>query len=363
MIKKILVGLGHPAHVHLFRNTIEALEQKGIEVIVVISDKDILVRLVEHYKIKYTLIANKDKKQSLYLKLLKQIRSTNLLNRIIRKEKPDLLIGCLSQLAFSGFLMRKPVLFFGEDDFKVTFLQGLVVYPFVKRIIAPEVTNVGPFKWKKISYNGYQKLAYLHPFYFQPDREKVVIPRTRKFFLLRLSKLNAYHDTNASGITDELALSIIDLLKSRGDVLISSERELPDSLKAFEFTGNLFDMHHYMAFAELLICDSQTMTVEAALLGTPNIRFNNFVGKLSVLNDLEQKYNITSGILPSDTVGLFKKIDQILNDPQAKDNYKLLKNKMISGKINVTDFFIWLIENYPSSIESDFRSQYFKQTN
>ncbi len=35
------------------------------------------------------------------------------------------------------------------------------------------------------------------------------------------------------------------------------------------------------------------MIAEAAVLGTPSIRFNDFVGKLGYLEDLEHKYGLT----------------------------------------------------------------------
>lgn len=351
MIRKVLFGLGHPAHVHLFRNTIARLKAKGIEIVIVVSEKDILKDLMQNLSCEFFIIAKRDKKKSLLTKLNKQFNSTILLNNIITKEKPDLLVGCLSQLAFSGFLKRKPVLFFGEDDFKVTYLQGLSVYPFVKKIIAPEVTNVGPFRGKKISYNGYQKLAYLHPHYFIPDRSKVDIPESDKYFILRLSELGAYHDLNATGITDELACEIVNILESKGKIIISSERKLPDCLAKYLFKGNIFDIHHYLAFAELLISDSQSMSVEAAILGTPNIRFNNFIGKISVLNDLQDNYGLTLGIVSSDHVGLLRSINQLIDDNELKIRQIKRREKMISSKIDVTNFFISLIETYPESIK------------
>jgi predicted glycosyltransferase len=46
----------------------------------------------------------------------------------------------------------------------------------------------------------------------------------------------------------------------------------------------------------MYIGDSQTMTAEAAVLGTPAIRFNDFVGELSYLEELEYTFDLTYGI-------------------------------------------------------------------
>ena len=39
-MKKILVSLNHPAHYHLFKNTVAILRQRGYEPLYVISNKD-----------------------------------------------------------------------------------------------------------------------------------------------------------------------------------------------------------------------------------------------------------------------------------------------------------------------------------
>ena len=42
-----------------------------------------------------------------------------------------------------------------------------------------------------------------------------------------------------------------------------------------------------MAFASLYIGDSQTMAAEAGVLGVPFVRFNDFVGRIGYLRELE----------------------------------------------------------------------------
>jgi predicted glycosyltransferase len=56
-------------------------------------------------------------------------------------------------------------------------------------------------------------------------------------------------------------------------------------------------MHHALAQSAALICDSQSMSVEAAMLGVKSFRLNSFVGKLSVLNELDRR-GLSEGFLP-----------------------------------------------------------------
>ena len=64
-------------------------------------------------------------------------------------------------------------------------------------------------------------------------------------------------------------------------------------------------MHHVMAFASLYIGDSQTMAAEAGFLGVPFVRFNDFVGSIGYLRELEDVYELGYGIhasvLPADS--------------------------------------------------------------
>ena len=56
--------------------------------------------------------------------------------------------------------------------------------------------------------------------------------------------------------------------------------ELTEDLKEYRLSIDPKDIHHILFFADIFISDSQTMTAEAAVLGTPSIRYNDFVGRL-----------------------------------------------------------------------------------
>jgi len=93
------------------------------------------------------------------------------------------------------------------------------------------------------------------------------------------------------------------------------------------------------------------MTAEAAVLGIPSIRFNDFVGKLGYLEELEHKYKLTYGIKTSEPEKLFCTIDELLKIHDIKSEWQKRRMKMLSEKIDVTAFFVWFIENYPNSVK------------
>lgn len=351
MNNRILFGLGHPAHFHLYKNVIQTLIDNGYKTKIVISEKDILVDLMNSAGFQFETIASSNFNENAFQKANKLIKSTRKLIKITEMFKPKLLIGCLSQIAWVGYLKRIPSVFNAEDDIDYTYLQAIITYPFIKHILSPEPTNVGFFKRKKISYAGYHKLAYLHPKRFQLDENIVYskIPR-EKFTIIRLVNLNAYHDINAKGISQILLMKLIKSLEKHGNVYITSETPLTKELEKYKLNINPIHIHHFLAAASLFVGDSQSMAVEAAILGTPCIKYNDFAGKISVLEELEKKYKLTIGLNTRQESQLFSTIEDILR--QSKEEYQLRKETLLKEKIDVSAFFQWFIENYPNSAQT-----------
>lgn len=348
--RKYLFQLNHPAHYHLFKNTIKYLRSSGNKVYISIKNKDILKDLLDGEE--YFIISDKYRKHNILSIINGILKRDFAFLQLVKKLKPDLMIGTSPEIGHIRFFVNTPAIFFGEDDVtisKTMLLGAMSCYPFFDCIVSPKVCNNSIWNKKTVFYNGYQKLAYLHPGQFMPNREKVNILPGMRYYFLRFADLRAYHDFNAQGITDRIAYSIIDLLKKRGRIMISSERELPDELKQYQFPGNISEIHHYLYYADLYIGDSQSMAVEAAILGTPAIRFNNFAGKISVLEELEHKFQLAFGFKTNDEIGLLSKIREFLSNPDLKDQFKERRDRMLSEKINVCNFMNRFIENYPNS--------------
>ena len=116
------------------------------------------------------------------------------------------------------------------------------------------------------------------------------------FFIMRFASLNAHHDSGIKGINTEIAQRLIDILAPHGTIYITSERPLEPQFEQYRIRINPLDMHHVMAFASLYIGDSQTMAAEAGVLGVPFVRFNDFVGRIGYLRELEDVYQLGFGV-------------------------------------------------------------------
>jgi predicted glycosyltransferase len=211
---------------------------------------------------------------------------------------------------------------------------------FADYILAPNCTRLGKFTQKKIGFEGFKQSAYLRPEDFKPDRrvlEKYSLTEN-KYFVIRLVALNASHDIGKTGITNKLLDKIITQLNSHGTVYISSERELPPNYKNLKLKREPSDILHVINFSTFFICDSQTMSAEAAFLGTPYIRFNDFVDKISYLNELELKYKLGFGIKTTDELNLFQTINSLLEQANLQAEWDKRKANMLKNTINLNAF-------------------------
>ncbi len=348
----ILVQLSHPAHFHLYKNIINNLKARGHKVFVLIKTKDILEDLLQKEGIAYCNILpvphRKNKLGILWDMLVRDVRIAS----FVWRHDIDLLTGSTPEVAHVGWLMRKHAINTGEDDASVIPLIIKMIKPFMETCLCPIACNRGAIEHKSIKYSGYQKLAYLHPNHFTPKREIVEsygIDTSKPYFLLRFAELKAHHDDGIAGINTEIAQHLLDILLPHGQVYITSERKLESQFEQYRLRINPLDVHHVMYYATLYLGDSQSMAVEAAILGVPSIRFNDFAGRIGILEELEHTYKLTIGIKSSNPQKLYNTINELLSIPNLKLEWQARRKQMLSDKIDVTAFFTWFIENYPES--------------
>lgn len=348
---KILIYVGHPAQYHFFKHTIRKLENDGNEIKLLIKTKDILEQLLKEDGQKYLNIQDTFRKNTKWGILSASFKRTWAVYKIAKTFKADLLLGTDSSIAQAGWLLRKPAITTLEDDVEVIKTFSNLTFPFTSDLLVPIVCRVGKWDAKKIGYAGYMKLAYLHPNYFTPDKSIVSsYGINQEFILIRLAKLSAHHDDGIKGLDRELVDKVISIAETKGyQVYISAETSLDDRLKKYQLKIKHTDIHHLMAYASLLISDSQSMSVEAAMLGVPNLRFSDFAGRISVLEELENKYGLTIGIKTNEPQRLTDEEEKLLSMSDVRAEFQDRRKKMLNEKIDVTAFLTWFIENYPQS--------------
>ncbi len=354
----------HPSKFYVFRNTINSLIQKGHKVDILITSKDVLEDLIKTEKWNYTNIFPEGrviKTLPKYISLsINYIRTIYRLYKFVKNKKYDLFITD-DLLVYIGKLKKVKTVVFSDDDLSVTKKFALILSK-AHKVLSPDITDLGKYNFKKIGVPSYKELAYLHPNVYKPniDNVKIFNPELKPYFIIRLVSLNAYHDVGKKGLSNENVKTLISFLEQKGKVYITSEKELDKEFKKYQLNINPINILDVLSFAELFIGDSQTMTSEAAVLGIPAFRCNDFVGKISVMEEKEQKYGLSFNFLPQDFDKMLEKIKEILNNQNFKNDFNLKKEKMISDKIDLSAFMIWLFENYNNI---DFESINFENFN
>jgi predicted glycosyltransferase len=327
------------------------LKELGNEITVVNKKKDILDELldesgIEHYNILPE--GRKDSKTGLVLGLVK--RNIRLI-RLCRKLKPGLMAGTSVEIAQTGWLLNIPTINLNEDDADAVPLYAKMSYPFSTCILAPDVCPTGKWERKTIHYKSYHELAYLHPNHFSPDKAiaSKYVNADSPYFLIRFARLGAHHDKGVSGLTDNIAETLVKELEPFGNIYVTSERALTGNLDKYRLAIKASDIHHVMAFARMFIGDSQTMAAEAGVLGVPFVRFSGFVGRLGYLDEIEKHYKLGIGVRTDDPCDLITEVKKMLKSAVDAGSFREKRERLIHEKIDLAQFLTWFIHNYPGS--------------
>ncbi|MBR4560859.1 MAG: DUF354 domain-containing protein [Bacteroidales bacterium] len=344
----ILIDINHPAHVHLLRNVYYMLKSNGHQVVVVVKEIPSAMRLLDLYGVPYINIGKKN--DALVKKGFDQVVYDYRLLKIARERHIDIGVGSSINIAHVSKLCKMKSIILDDDDDEVEPLFAKYGHPFADTILSPLDT---PRKSNKIVYyHSYHELAYLHPKEFVPDLsvlQDAGVKEGEPYFILRFNAFKAHHDVGVEGLSIESKRRLVNCLKTRGKVFITTERNIDDEFKPYQLKVSPEKAHSLMYYATMFVGDSQTMTSEAAVLGTPAIRCNTFVGRIHYLEEEEHKYGLTYGFRPEQSEEMFQKIDELLFMPNLKEEWQTRRQKMLSEKIDYAQFLTWFIENYPES--------------
>ncbi len=346
----ILLSIEHPAWAHQFKYLIRKLEEKGHVIKVVAINKDRDLELLDIFNIKYDIISNTSGKTTLDKGII-FLKTTLKIYQVSKKFKPDIYIGRASpMMAINSFLFRKKHIIF-EDSEPSTFCL-FVAKLFTDIIFTPKCfkKNLGK---KQFRIDAYKESFYLHPNYFTPNPgvlSELNLSPEDKLIILRFVAWDAHHDIGQSGLSVETKHRIVGELRKYGRVFISSEKPMSEELEKYRIPLTLEKIHDILYFADLFLSDSQTMTTEAGVLGTPTIRCNSFVGENDMGNfiELERKYGLIFNY--NDIDKAMNKAIELLQKPCLKEEWKNKREQLLKDKIDVTAFMTQSIENYAESL-------------
>lgn len=339
----ILIDIGHPAHVHIFKNLAWEMQKSGHSFIFTVRQGEFEAELLEKYGFNYTIIGYK------VAGTINKIRNigkfSHRILKISKTFKPDLFLSHGSMYAgIAAKLLNKPHIALEDSgNMEQLFFSKLVS----SIILTPDVLPVHLGK-KQITYKAYHELFYLHPDYFKPDNSVLDILNMNEndtYAIVRFVSWQASHDKKQSGFTDSEKIKLIKILSKDMKVFISSEKELPVELEKYKMQIPFDRVHDALAFAAIYIGEGATMASEAGVMGTPSI----YVSSIKrCYNDDQEKYGTVINISPGKDTLL--RVQETLKETNKLTSQQKADG-MIKEKIDPTQFLVWFIENYPGSIE------------
>ena len=350
---RVLIDIGHPAHVHFFKNMIQILRENGHVVKITARDKEVAIALLNAYHIDFE---NRGEAYAgLFRKAIGMIQIDMTMLRIARDFNPDLLIGIHNPYIahVAKILGKKSIIFNDTENVKIS---SLLTYPFASTICTPNCSREPIDPAKQVIFQGFKELAYLHPNYFQPDPgalKRAGLNEKEPFAVVRFISWGAIHDMGLQGIDPDERIAFVSELEKHARVVITSEGGLDPGLEKYRLRIQPEDMHSILSFARLYIGEGGTMATEAAVLGTPAIHVEatadgratgemcgNFI-ELKTGYDLMYYYARHSEAL--------NKAVEILKKSDAKDEWARKREALLADKADITAWMTNFVENYPQS--------------
>lgn len=301
---KYIFELNHPKHYYQFKYVMQILKSRGHEISVLARDKDVLLNVLQEEHVGYTVFGKHRKTM-----LSKVLGTFGLMFKyiaIVKEQRPDVFVSKASWYgsAMAKIFHKKSVIFPDSEVVKVT---NRYVVPMCTKVVTPDSFRLD-YGSKHYRINGIFEDCYLSPHVFQAD--EAVIEKyglKRPYAVVRFVGWFANHDVGKSGFNQREKEELVQAISKNMNVYISSENDLPDELEPYRLPTPASVIHDVLSFADLYIGDSQTMASEAALLGTPAIRSNSFVGPNDMSNFimLQEKYGLLYNVAePAEAISL-----------------------------------------------------------
>jgi predicted glycosyltransferase len=311
------------------------MRNKGHEILITSADKDIAQELLRRYDLEHIKLGATGK--GLVNKVISVATLDVALFKAARDFKPDLFMGHTSIRAthVAKWLKAKSLIF---ADTEATIKEHMLYAPFATWVASPACFE-RQFGEKHIRYPGYHELAYLHPKRFTPDRaalKRAGINAGEKFYIVRFISWDATHDIGHRGFSYTGKWELIRLLRQHGRVLITSEAKLPLEFEKYRFKGDVRDMHHVMAFADMCVSEGATMCSEAAMLGVPSVLVSSLVH--GYIKELRDTYGLVSTVEEErEALALLRRW---LADSALRAETKAKSERMLREKVDVTDWAV-----------------------
>jgi predicted glycosyltransferase len=346
---RIIIDIGHPAHVHYFKNLIKLLEDQGHVIFVTARDKEMTHELLIQNGIDF--YSRGKGGQTFMQKVFYLFKGDFILFKCALNFKPDVFLSFSSPYAAqSSWILRRPHIAFTDTEHATL---GNLAFSLFSKVICTPSCYTGRFGKKQVFFNSYMELCYLHPNYFTPNPsilDKLNLEKGEKYIILRFVSWGATHDVGHSGISDINKILAVKEFSKYAKIFITSEADLPKEIEKYRIKIPSNEIHHALYYAEMLYGESATMASECAVLGTPAIYLDN--DGRGYTDEEESEYGLVFNYSESqdDQVkSILKGVDLLRHHGNQKE-WQKKRRSILLDKVDPTQFMADLVLSYSSGV-------------
>jgi uncharacterized protein len=337
---KILIDIGHPAHVHYFKNFIWEMEKKRHEFLITARDRKYVFDLLSAYG--FSAINRGRGSSSLFGKIMCIPYGEYVILKHAKKFNPDVFLSFHSfYAAHAAKILGKPHIAF--DDTEHAVFEHMLSVPFTDMICTPACFKKD-FGEKHRRFKGYMELCYLHPRRFKPISdiyEDINVGKNENYSVVRFVSWDASHDIGQRGLNINEKIGLVEYLTGFGRVFICSDSTIPQELRKYELNIEAHKMHSVLLNSQILVGESATMSSECSVLGVPSLFIDPF-GR-GYTDEQEEKYGLVKNYRHTCINELKNGIHDIMEKP--KSHWKSAQRSLLDENIDVTGWMIDLFEN------------------
>lgn len=329
---KICVDIGSPVHVHYFKNFIRIMRELGHDFLITARHDEQVLQLLRYYN--FDFVDRGSNLPNISGKLVYMLKADYLLYRLAKEFNPDVFLSFASLYAAhaSRLLGKRHVAF---DDIRHSRLAPILYQPFADLICTPTCYD-RDFGRKHLRFDGYMELCHLHPNYFRPDETILsdlnVLP-DEKFAVVCFKK--------DALLNPEGRIRTLSELGRYGKVFISGD-EIPAGFGDLKLPVPPHKMHDVLYFASLLMSESEVLSTEGALLGTPTVHCATLTRPLGQYKELRETYELL--FYSGSNATALAWADELLAN-EAKSEWSYRQKRMLDEKVDVTKFMVEIVLN------------------
>ena len=359
---KVLLEASHPAHIHFFIPIAAELISKGHSVLLAVRDKDQTRELARGTGLPlaappFERTRPNSRRVRIDRQAVELLRRVFWLRRIISRQRFDAVLTRNPSGVLAAALSHRPSIF-DTDDGTEAGLHFRLGAAFATAITTPE-SLPEELGVKQHRYKGIKTTVFLHPDRFALDGGVLArygINPGDRIAVARFSANTASHDIGVRSVPSDVIAQVIETVIERGHLILSIEGQGTRLMRARSETGkspvgsaatatasvSASDFLHLLAYSQVNVGDSRSVTMEAVALGVPSLRISDT--RHQIIDRVGEAYGLVEHFNLDEAPRFLAGLAEAMESGQGRDRNSRGYAQLLADSADVVPWFADLIE-------------------